>query len=179
MRLVPEQGHILSNESIKHDTSPLSQLIAFDSDDRAIWPAVQLRAILRQQLLAPFPAAVLPVSMDSGEGDAAEPRLESFQDLLNHPRPPVDLLCQTKEFAKRAKDDAASHMPPEIALLLYYGSISIALVRRGQRITTLCDDDLRQGLNWAIREPWVDQALKAIFLEALRFLRSGRDKWRR
>ncbi len=166
----------MSAEDTQYDLSDLlGQIIAFDARDRAIWPASQLRQMLRRQLTERFPAGWLP---DGSEAAAEEPPLRTFEDLLLHPAPPLDLLCQTKEFAKRARGDRRGFMAPEVALLLYYGCIAAALLRHGRRISTLGEDELRQGLNWACQQPWLEERLRRLFAQTLAFIRAGRDRWR-
>ncbi|MCY2950638.1 MAG: hypothetical protein NTU53_01515 [Planctomycetota bacterium] len=100
-------------------------------------------------------------------------------DLLHHPNPPIDLLRRTKDFAKLNYADPHSPLAPEICLLLYYGCIAAALLRLNQLITHLPDDDLRNGLNWTLRQPWLDQETRTLFHDALAHLRSRRHLWRR
>ena len=45
------------------------------------------------------------------------------------------------------------------------------IVRHGQKITTLTKAEIREGLEWAISKPWVDEATQSLFQEGLRLLR--------
>lgn len=158
----------------------LTQLIAFDGDGRAIWPVEHLRTVLQQQLSSHWQQAnrtngrLRSVLMQS-----AQCAVGSFHDLLQHPHPPLELLRETKDMAKEWHLDPGSPLPPEICLVLYYGSIVAALVRHNERITRLSDDDLRGGASWVIRQPWVDSATRGLFLKGLMHLRLGRHWWRR
>ncbi|HEV8291073.1 MAG TPA: hypothetical protein VGP94_04095 [Tepidisphaeraceae bacterium] len=143
----------------------LSELIAFDAQGRAIWPAKQLEMML-QQPLADF-EILLQIQTPIG----------SVRELLEHANPPIDLLMAVKELSKRHRKDQRSNLPPEMALLLYYGSIAAAMVRCGQKISKLRDDDLRNGFTWAIKEQWVPEKVCELFRQALSKL-SGAQKWR-
>jgi hypothetical protein len=140
----------------------LSELIAFDAQGRAIWPARELAAKLEE-----------PLTKLGGESVGSQ-EIRTARELLEHPGPPVELLWAVKELSKRRPRDV---FPPEIALLLYYGCIAAAMVRCGQRITKLPDDDLRNGFTWAIKEEWVPERVCDLFRQALPRL-SGGQQWR-
>jgi hypothetical protein len=133
----------------------LSELIAFDARGRAVWPAKELAGMLERPL--------------EGLGNGG-----SVRALLECPRPDVEVLVAMKTLAKRRQRDL---FPPEMALLLYYGSIAAAMVRCGQRITRLRDEDLRNGFTWAIKQPWVPESVCEVFRQATSRL-SGGQNWR-
>jgi hypothetical protein len=161
----------------------LSRLIAFDSDGRAVWPAEDLQKSLTHQLaLSPFSEMAWQIAPEAAHSldyeEADEEPIRTFADLLHHRRPPLGLLRLAKDFAKQHHDNSRSPIPPDVSLLMYYGSIVAAMIRWNQRITRLSDDDLRAGLNWVIRQPWVEGQLLSLFQEGLRFMRSPRREWR-
>jgi hypothetical protein len=161
----------------------LSQLIAFDSEDRAVWPAKELRAMLRHQMrlhLRGFGgrSGTRTQLIERLTADA-DPPIQTFSDLLRHPKPPLALLRMIKEFAKRTRDNPASPLPPEISLLLYHGCITAALISWDERISTLSDDELRTGMSWGARQPWVDEATRNLFFQGLQYLRSPGRQWRK
>lgn len=179
------QGSLLSNSDYTQFEGPdmLSRLIAFDADNRALWPAQALSQALDVQLKMKLDTIVVMAPREDRIGlvtllEESAPDLQTFNDLLWHPRPPLELLRATKEFAKRAKHSRHSTVPPEIALLVYYGSIVAGLLRLGRRITTLGDEDLRQGINWVVRQQWVEPRIRQLFRDALEHLRVGRHLWR-
>ena len=139
----------------------LSELIAFDAQGRAIWPAKELAAKLEEPLI-------------TLGGELRSPEIQTVRELLEHPDRPIELLRAVKDLSKRSPGDL---FPPEMALLLYYGSIAAAMVRCGQRITKLRDEDLRNGFTWVIKEPWVGESVCELFRQALSKL-SGGQKWR-
>ena len=77
------------------------------------------------------------------------------QLLLHDPSPSVAALRALKSFAKHEVNTPRATLPPDVALLLYYGAIIAARLRRNERISRLKDDDLRRGLNWAARQLWM------------------------
>jgi hypothetical protein len=178
---------VVKQSELSTDTSGmLSELIAFDADGRAVWPAQELQNALRQHLHS-------RVGSD-GSGlinhyeqqlqriedlaSAAAPPVQTISDLLHHLQPPVELLTLIKDIAKLRRNDASSPLPPEIWVVVYYGCITVAMVRCGRHITRLALEDLRQGLNWATRQPWLDDDTRQLLLEGLRHLRSPRMEWR-
>ncbi len=139
----------------------LSELIAFDAQGRAIWPAKELEGMLDRPL------------GNLGPEFANYKEIASVRELLESQNPPMALLTAVKALAKRRPKNV---FPPEMALLLYYGSIAAAMVRCGQRISKLRDDDLRNGFSWAIKEQWVPETVCDLFRLALSKL--GGQKWR-
>ena len=162
----------------------LSRIILFDEEDRAIWPADELKMAMRRQLDAALDQAVGGSSNeDYGTlavlAASADPPIRTFADLLGHPRPPVDLLWMVKDMAKLERDAPHSLNPPDVTLLFYYAAIILGMIRWGQRITTLGDDELRKGLNWGVRQTWIGEEMRGLLLEGLRFLRLPRSRWRK
>ena len=93
--------------------------------------------------------------------------LKSFGDLFAHPHPLVELLELVKDFAKEHRTDAESPLPREVATVLYYASIAVALVRCGHRITRHDDTTLRQGFQWCIDQAWVDEPVRNMLHEGM------------
>jgi hypothetical protein len=177
-------GQLKRNETQQRDNDLLGQIIAFDADDRAIWPAAELQSSLGRQIRSQLLSTLRrPETEDQRElavlTHSTPAGLETLGDLLQHPHPPVELLRLTKDFAKACNRDPQSPLPPEVSLLLYYACITIALVRCNQRITNLHDDELRDGLHWVVRQPWIDDSLRSLFLQGLDHMRRGRHWWRR
>ncbi|HEX3718876.1 MAG TPA: hypothetical protein VH595_12985 [Verrucomicrobiae bacterium] len=150
----------------------LAALMAEGAERAGLWRPDELGAIFRHQLSA-------PILVDLGGLDSATAArlkllaeaqsllLKSFSDLLLHPAPPVELLSLTKDFAKANMDHPESSLPKEVAAVLYYASISAALVRRGERISQLKDAELERGLRWAKDQPWVDKQIQQLLVQAL------------
>ncbi|MFI5380967.1 MAG: hypothetical protein ACHRHE_16840 [Tepidisphaerales bacterium] len=60
--------------------------------------------------------------------------------------------------------------------ILYYAAIFCALLRQQRRITTLDDDTLRAGAEWALRQNWLHPSLAAVFREGMALLSSTADR---
>jgi hypothetical protein len=174
----------LNTENTQYDGfDVLSSVITFDADGRAVWPAEDLQAMLHHLMRAPLDVTL---STDPYQqyaiatlAETSAPAPRTFEELFHHPRPALELLRILKSFAKRSRGNPRSTLAPEVCLLLYYVAIALALVRHGQRITRLTEDELRNGLSWLTRQPWVDPLSRNLGTEALAYLRTGRHLWRR
>jgi len=139
-------------------------------EEAGLWQAEELGAMLKHQLAAPlefdfsFLEAERPPSLDA-LAKTQGPPIRTFGDLLHHPRPPLELLQSAKEFAKGLRSRADAPVPEEIATMLYLLSILVALTRCGRRITKLDEQGLRQSLDWALTQPWLDQASRDLLEE--------------
>jgi hypothetical protein len=161
---------------LKVEPKRLAALLAMDQPCARNWCPAELAAIFKHQLAA-------PVQLDLEQGTAGRapgsssgfPQIRTFNELFHHPNPPIELLKSVKEFAKANRDHPASELPNEIAAVLYYASVLIARWRCAAVITTLNDEELRTGINWAIAEPWLDERTKSLLCEASRALGPARQ----
>ena len=141
-------------------------------EQRGGWAPHELADVLRHQLRAPLlfdqgaMAAMAAAAAGGGAPAAGEAPPGSFEDLFRHPRPPLPLLRLTKDFAKAADRPSDGPIPAEVATVLYYAAIVAALLRHGERISQLRDDELSAGVTWALEQPWLDGALRTLFVEA-------------
>ena len=136
--------------------------------------------LLRHLLTAPVPLDLGALTAENADkirewADAQGLLLKSFGDLFAHPHPLVELLELVKDFAKEHRTDAESPLPREVATVLYYASIAVALVRCRHRITRYDDATLRQGFQWGIDQTWVDESVRAILREGIAHLQSGEE----
>jgi len=139
--------------------------------DRALWEPDELGLILEHQLAAPLEFDIVGVEPDQLEelrSVETGPAIETFGDLVFHPRPPVRLLELTKEFARASRGHPDRPLPDEVASALYLASIVVALARCGKRITGLSDDGLRYGLTWALKQAWLEGAIRELLDEGRR-----------
>ena len=83
--------------------------------------------------------------------------------MLEHPRPPLELLELTKQFAKKCRSNPDGPLPDDIASVLYLAAIAAAMTRCGARITKLGDVGMHHGLRWALRQSWLDASLRELF----------------
>lgn len=90
------------------------------------------------------------------------PFVDKLSDLLFHSRPPVELLAMVKQFAKSNRGVRRGPLPRAAAIVLYYAAIAAALARCGERITSLDDEQLRQGFDWVLARRWVDEQTRAL-----------------
>jgi hypothetical protein len=153
------------------DPSLLSDLLQFEKMERP-WQPAELAAVLRHQLAA-------PVEFDlAGMGGAVAGRLrtlaasqglllKSVGDLLRHPQPPIELLEMLKDFAKAHVLHPHSPLPREIATVLYYASILVAMSRCDRQITKLDSDPLSEGVADLLRQEWLDDSMRALFTDGL------------
>lgn len=140
-------------------------------EERADWSADELGAVLHHQLQAPLEYDLRTIA-PGGEQTIAQmtaaiaigPRPRSFADLIVHPSPPLELLTLMKDFARSGRDDGS--IPAEVGTILYYAAIVLAIVRHNTRITKLDNNSLSSGIAWAAAVPWIDPALRQLFIEA-------------
>jgi hypothetical protein len=152
----------------------LAPLMGLTDETAGQWKPEELAEILRHQLEAQLLFDLREVDATSGktaiEREVDAGALHSFGDLFRHPKPPVELLRLTKEFAKSSDMRPASPLPSAVATLLYYAAVVAARIRCGERISQLTDDDLRQGVNWALEQAWIDSVMRKLFEEGRTFL---------
>ena len=160
---------------LESDPKQLASLIGDDDIGERIWQSDELAAILRHQLTTPLRVDLAGLSGAAGPlKQAAEARglvLKSFGDLLQHRQPPVGLLKLMKDFAKACRLGQPSAMPREISSVIYFASIIAAMTRCSRRITRLDHAALRQAVDWALQQPWLDDTTRALFLEGQQSLK--------
>ena len=153
------------------DPTRLAVLLDMSAVDAATWAAEELGSVFRHQLSAsieqdlsdgPMEAVVRANLMTDARGGS----LRSFGDVLRHESPPVEVLERIKQFAKVRRTEPEGSLPREVATALYYASLAAALVRCGQRITTLDDEALREGFEWGSTQDWVDDEMRQMFRNA-------------
>ena len=139
------------------------------SDGAEVDP-VTLAEALRSRLFAPLLFDGLePGILDhvhKAESNSGRP-ITTLAELFTHPQPPVELLNLTKQFARSCLCSADGLVPRQVAYLLYYASIAAALVHHKKPITTLDQDELRNGLRWAAEQAWCDEAIRLVLGDGL------------
>ena len=165
----------------RSDPSALARMMALDTSTTHDWHQTELGSIFHHQLDSPLGFDLgnfVPESkatLDASRPTANIP-LETFGDLLRHPHPPLGVLKLMKEFAKVNRDNPESSLPTEIATVIYFAAIVVALTRCGQRITGLDDDALRRGVEWVVAQSWVDESTRSLFRDALTLIGTDRPK---
>ena len=162
----------MSEPITDHATTRLANLMGLQ-DDLTLWSSEELGQILRHQMAAPLLVDLCPDDAANRQKfqeltcNSSAP-MESFDDLLHHPAPPLDLLMRAKRFAKASSHNPDSPLPQEVATVLYYLTMLTALLRCRQRITRMSDTDLRNGLEWVLRQPWITDEIRRMCDEGLR-----------
>jgi hypothetical protein len=158
----------------------MAPLLRLDSEARSQgqWDQQDLRDILQHQLTAPllFDQEQLSAeerqALEQASRELAKSRggvpVYRFEDVLLSDRPPLALLQLVKEYAKMGdRQGADAGLPEEVATVLYYAAIFVALSRCGQRISSLDDAALARGGRWVVDQPWVSQPVRQIVVEAM------------
>jgi hypothetical protein len=158
----------------RSNSRALSTMLEFHEVYRHDWTPQELQEMLHHQLAAPLHLSLGPLSGEVAQeinkaGPAIDPLLTLGQ-LLHHPRPPVGLLRLVKRFAKLCRSDRENPLPPEIVMLLYYTSITAALVKAKQSISGLTPVALKRGLSWLSSQSWVDEQTRSLLKEGLNYV---------
>jgi len=142
------------------------------ADEERLWSDEDLRDVLAHQWSAPL--GIDLAGLDEGTaGDVAlaamsgGQTLRSFEDLLEHPDPPLELLELAKEFAKRCLGSPHSAIPQDVARVMYFAGIAAALGHCGRRITSLSDESIANGIRWALAKDWLAQGPRNVLLLGL------------
>jgi hypothetical protein len=149
----------------------LTLLVDSTADDQELWLPEEFGAIFRHQLTAPLRTDLAGLAPALGEKLAGlrtpdGRAFATFGDVLRHPAPPVWILELVREFAKTSRQAGRRQLPPEVASMLYYLSIGIALYRWNHRLTSLSDPALREGFRWASAQPWADAETRDLLCRA-------------
>lgn len=115
-----------------------------------------------------------PISSNSPSRMDREPNSDraewTYGKLLADPAAPLEALSQLKGFAKINREHPDSALPREIATVLYYASIAAALTKHDQRISSLGDGDLGEGLAWAAEQSWLDEDTRTMLERCIKRL---------
>jgi hypothetical protein len=92
--------------------------------------------------------------------------LKSLRDLLMHQHPPLQLLRETKEHAKRLRELPHGDTPHEVATAVYYTALAVGLLRCKIRLSSLSDTELAKGWRWLAKQVWVPPELRDAAMRA-------------
>ncbi len=170
----------LDDSIFDSDPRELVALMDMDEERDRLWSPGELAAILKHQLSAPvqYDLAGMDRKMAGKLKTLAESQglvLKSFGDLFQHSNPPLELIRMTKEFAKACGKSPTSAIPRDIADVLYFSCIAIALVRHRKRISKLSNADIRKGLRWVLGREWLDSDTRSLVEQGLKAL-AGNSK---
>ncbi len=149
------------------------------------WGPDELGDILRHQMQAPL-AADLNLHTLRRHNDemttlfSPDPCMgtTTFGRLFNDKNPPLNLLRLCKEFARENRFSKGGALPDEVAAVLYYAAIVVALRRTGARITSLTREEVQSGIEWIRTQDWIDPETRSIFQttpSSHEFFRDGGD----
>jgi hypothetical protein len=158
----------------------LAKMMDANGGQQEFWTPKDLEAILDHQLSTAVDVDLAAMAQSSAEhvralAAAAVPPIKTFRDLFHHPRPPVELLELTKRFAKRCRNSPDSPLPDEVATVLYFLSIVVAMRNCRTRISGMDEQALRHGLDWALGQPWLDKDAQRLLREGNTTLTEPRD----
>ena len=163
---------MVNRDLTRSDPKLLADLLKTGGGAETLWLPEELATVLRHQLSAPVEFEPRPIGSAQ---PPAHPRqtapVTSFGELFHHPNPPVELLLLTKDFAKASRVRLECLLPEEVATVLYYASIVAARVRLGKRISGLDDKSVREGIEWVLAQPWVDEQTRGLFEQGLASLK--------
>ncbi len=140
----------------------LSDLFDLRADDTE-WEDGELNDILEHQLSVPLvqefgesgdQKELNPVGKAEG-GDPVD-SAQTFQDVFEAPEPDLQCLQRIKVFAQRSRASRGGPLPDDVAAVLYYASILIALIRCEKRITSLSNQELARGVRGLLSRGWLN-----------------------
>lgn len=152
----PSDGH----EWVKADLARLMELALTDD---ARQDDVGPMAVMTLQLALPARQLVddgmLSPRVWNRLGSPEDTSGLTFGDLLAMRAPWVEVLQGMKLRWKALRLQHGSTETGVAATALYYLTILLARIRAGARITSLADEDLRQGMQWLLRQKWLEDPI--------------------
>jgi hypothetical protein len=151
----------------------LAKVMGLDDSAAGVWGPSDYPELVRHQLASPLReelAGYFPARRAEIERFAAQCALTDLTDLLQHSRPPVQLLELAKRFFKDQTAARPALLPPDLAYAFYYAVIAVGIQRLGRWFSRLDDAELRQGLQWSLSQPWLGDALHQIIQDGLTHL---------
>jgi hypothetical protein len=149
----------------------LSAMLGVGHAHRHHWSPAELRAMLRHQLDAPLQLSLGALSAEVAHLlNATKPPLDPLMtlgQLLRLPAPPLGLLKLVKSFAKGCRNDPDNPLPTGLVMMLYYVSVTKALVTHQRRISSVGTPALLQGLGWLAAQEWVDADARRLLEEGM------------
>jgi len=161
----------------------LATLLASCDDTVHVWKPDDLAAILRHQLsLRPetdFDTYVFQGTPRRQVDTARSAGFDTYLALFQAKQPPIDVLRRVKDCAKSAVRDPNAPLPDDVATVIYFVAIAVALAAHGQRITRLADDGLRWGFQWSLKQAWLADSLRPLLARGLAALGGDAAEGRR
>jgi hypothetical protein len=145
----------------------LADLMAFGREE-ALWGPQELGAILQHQLDAEVAfdlsrlGQVRVQEVERALASIQGSPIRTFRELFEHPSPPIELVDLSRRFAKACRSSRDGPLPNEIATVLYFASIVVAMITCGRRISKLDDEAIGYALDWALDQPWLDESIRGL-----------------
>ncbi len=141
-----------------HHASP-DRLLGLLSEGAATseptWGDADYPAIWLHQLNLPL---VTIVSESDKSFDPGE--VGSIAALLREAKPTADLVHLVTRYAKAQTLRDDGELPAEVARVLYFLCVWVGRYRCEQRLSSLSDARLLEGLRWSVARPWLDAATR-------------------
>ena len=159
---------------VKSGSTRLLSLINLDETTPDPWNPDDIAAMVRHQFMAPLDFDLSAVEETKTEGtaprqtltQAATAHIRTFEDLLFHAEPPLELLRLSKEFFKSRTQSQRKDSPEwQVAYLFYLLSILVGR-RRDPRISGLTRAELLRATEWALSRVRVDRKTRKLLAQA-------------
>ncbi len=153
----------------KSGPEQLLKIMNLDKELPGAWKERDRPQMLRHTMAAPLEAELKAIVGDSNL--AASAGIKTFEELFQHPQPPLKLLQLAKDFFKAKAGAGANRRPDqEVAYMFYLLTIVTARVRLRVSISSLTDVELLPALDWALSQTWLDESARMPFLKGRQIL---------
>jgi hypothetical protein len=156
--------------AFRGDTHRLARLLVDDLEQVEKWSEVELGAMLIHQLAAAVEPELVGSNKTQDAQAVSSPTRFTFREAIFGQGASMDSLRRIKEYAKAHLVRKDPCFPVEISRVLYYGSVMAAYRLHGERITSLTDAKFRNGMDWVLRQAWIDPQLSEWFRASLELL---------
>jgi hypothetical protein len=147
--------------------SGLGELLALGLGAGEDWTQEELAGALREQMVVPVEFEL--AALTTPDAKALRTRitaqglvLKSISDLLQHPRPPLEMLVMAKDYFKANTVRPNPGLPGQVARALYYTAVAAAWLRHHTRISSMSDAEVIAALNWVCRQPWASEEIREL-----------------
>jgi hypothetical protein len=155
--------------ALKSAAPQLAKILGSTGLDGECWLPADLPGLLRCQWDAAIDFDLADESSDNcGKtlSSAAQSRIRTFGDLLLHPAPPLPLLKLAKGFFKsKSRGSRDQHPKCDVAYLFYLLVILAARCRLRETISRLTDKNLERGIEWSLRQAWLQGEARQLMVE--------------
>lgn len=147
------------------DMKGLARIVDFSKAGEVPFPEEELGAVWKHQLDAPLNSDLdlsrLELKKSRRADDAGEVPV-TFGELLRDKNPPLELLCEVKDFGKNSWTIGENALPKEIGTVLYFAAVAAAMQQCDASITSLSRRQMRRGLKWCTKQKWLDAETRAL-----------------